>query len=50
MSQFGSFEPIEVHALKETSEGKFEGSDNSRAKGDDFWILVARKSQKYGRA
>ncbi|KAH0780950.1 hypothetical protein KY290_000548 [Solanum tuberosum] len=44
--QFGSFEPVEVSALKKTTNTS-KVDDFSNKKNNDTWILVARKRQKH---
>ncbi|KAH0639769.1 hypothetical protein KY285_036355 [Solanum tuberosum] len=44
--QFGSFEPLEVSALKKTTNTS-KVDDFSNKKNDDTWISVARKRQKH---
>ncbi|KAG5604446.1 hypothetical protein H5410_025938 [Solanum commersonii] len=44
--QFGSFEPVEVSALKKTTNTS-KVDDFSNKNNDDTWILVARKRQKH---
>uniref|UniRef100_M1DNW5 Uncharacterized protein n=1 Tax=Solanum tuberosum TaxID=4113 RepID=M1DNW5_SOLTU len=44
--KFGSFEPVEVSALKKTTNTS-KVDDFSNKKNDDTWILVTRKRQKH---
>uniref|UniRef100_M1D8L2 Uncharacterized protein n=1 Tax=Solanum tuberosum TaxID=4113 RepID=M1D8L2_SOLTU len=44
--QFGSIEPVEVSALKKTTNTS-KVNDFSNKKNDDTWILVAHKRQKH---